>query len=198
MLRTGRVFQAMAVAAAVALAWGYWHSSRHADLLLQVDDYALSTAHSAYGSPHEVSLLFRDRSNRPLAVARSVEPEGYILAVHPDAAVGNCQPPPGAHPTQPTQEQYLACYQRFSQWAATWAPLVYSADVSVGSCRLAEVPVEVLRSNDQWLLWWVPLPHVGGMPRQLFSFSIPINSRLCAAGRGGAPRAFPAAALGAK
>ena len=39
------------------------------------------------------------------------------------------------------------------------------------------------------LLWWVPLPHVGGMPRQLFSFSIPINSRSCTAGRG----AFPAA-----
>jgi hypothetical protein len=190
MLRAARVFQAMVVAAAVALAWGYWYSIRHADLMLQVDDYALSTGHSAYGAPHEVSLLLRDRSNKPLAAARSVEPEGYILAVHPDATVGNCLPPPGTPPTQPTQEQYQACYQRFSQWVATWAPLVYSADISVGSCRLAEVPVEVRRSNDQWLLWWVPLPHVGGMPRQLFSFSIPINSRSCTAGRG----AFQAAA----
>jgi len=147
----------------------------HASLHLRVDDYALKSPNRAYDVPHDVRLVLRDASNGRLAVARSVEPLGYILAVHPHSDIGNCehrQDSPGGYP---------ACYKRYSAWSATWAHLVRSADVTVGSCEVRAVPVTVYRSNDEWPVWWVPLPHVGGLPRQYFEFVIAIDSRACTA-----------------
>jgi len=167
---------------ALVLAWGYWYSLNHASLQLRIDDYSLKSQHQAYGVPHNVTLTLRDNANVQLAVARSVEPLGYILAVHPNTDIGNCEhrgmrPSPG----DGSQGDYSACYKQYSAWSATWAPRVHSADVSVGSCELRAVPVTVRMSNNEWLLWWVPLPHVGGLPRQYFEFAIAIDSSACAA-----------------
>jgi hypothetical protein len=164
----------------LVLAWGYWYSLNHASLQLRVD--SLKSEHQAYGVPHGVTLTLRDKANLQLAVARSVEPLGYILAVHPSADIGNCEhrgirPSPG----NGSQGAYSACYKQYSAWSATWAPRVHSADVTVGSCQLREVPVTVRMSNNEWLLWWVPLPHVGGLPRQYFDFAVAVDSRACAA-----------------
>jgi hypothetical protein len=168
------LFAALTVIALV-LAWGYWYSLNHASLQLRVDDYALKTENQAYGAPHGVTLTLRDHANLQLAVARSVEPAGYILAVHPRADIGNC-----AHRVI-RQGDYSECYAQYSAWSATWAPRVHSADVGVGSCRLRGVPVTVRTSNSEWPLWWVPLPHIGGLPRQYFDFAIAIDSRACVA-----------------
>ena len=170
-----RIWAIVLLATAVAtLAWGYWYSLNHASLHLRVDDYSLKSERQAYGEPHGVTLTLRDDANVQLAIARSVEPLGYILAVHPSADIGNCEHREGS------QGEYSACYKKYSAWSATWAPRVHSADVSVGSCELREVPVTVRRSNDEWLLWWVPLPHIGGLPRQYFEFTLAIDSRACA------------------
>ena len=166
---------AISVAVLVPL-WGYWYAIHHADLNLRVNDYALKSPTQLYGEAHNVSLVFRDASSQQLAVARSVEPFGYILAVHPDAAVGNCQ-------HLKIQDEFADCYARYSKWSATWAPLVRTADVTVGSCALRAVPVAVERSNEEWPLWWVPLRHIGGLPRQYFSLSVAIDSRACRYGK---------------
>jgi len=159
----------------LVLAWGYWYSLNHASLQLRVDDYAQKSERQAYGAPHGVTLTLRDHANVPLAVARSVEPLGYILAVHPSADIGNCEHR-GIRPSSDngSQGDYSACYKQYSAWSATWAPRVHRADVSVGSCQLRNVPVTVRISNNEWLLWWVPLPHVGGLPRQYFEFAVAI------------------------
>lgn len=172
-----KVLLASMAVGALVLAWGYWYALNHAALQLRVDDYALKSERQTYGVPHEVTLTLRDKANRQLAVARSVEPLGYLLAIHPSAEIGNCEHRGvGAAPGD-----YSACYEQYSAWSASWAPRVHSAEVSVGACRLREVPVTVRRSNDEWLLWWVPLPHVGGLPRQYFDFTIAIDSRACTA-----------------
>lgn len=173
-----KVILPLAAIAGLVLAYGYWYSRGRADVHLRVDDYALRTAGIAYGTPHGVSLSLRDRSNQVLAVARSVEPHGYILAVHPDSAIGNCQPEGTGALTPRARDAYAACYQQYSRWSASWAARVHSADVTVGSCELRGVPVAVSRSSD-WLLWWVPLPHVGGLPRQYFDFSVALDSHAC-------------------
>jgi hypothetical protein len=131
------VLLAAVAVSALVLFWGYWYSRNHASLQLRVDDYALKSERQAYGVPHGVTLTLRDRAKGQLAVARSVEPLGYILAVHPSA--------------------------------------------DIGSCQLREVPVTVRMSNDEWWLWWVPLPHVGGLPRQYFELAVAIDSRACTA-----------------
>jgi len=147
------ILGAIAVSVLV-LAWGYWYSLNHASLQLRVDDYAQKSERQAYGAPHGVTLTLRDHANVPLAVGRSVEPLGYILAVHPSADIGNCEhrgirPSPG----NGSQGDYSACYKQYSAWSA----------------------------NNEWLLWWVPLPHVGGLPRQYFEFAVAIDSGACAA-----------------
>ncbi|HET9833745.1 MAG TPA: hypothetical protein VFP91_18615, partial [Vicinamibacterales bacterium] len=63
-----------------------------------------------------------------------------------------------------------------------------TADVTVGSCSLQAVPVAVEHSNEDWPLWWVPLRHIGGLPRQYFDFGVAIDSRACVAVAPGAAR----------
>lgn len=163
-------------AAALVVAWGYWHSMSHASLNIRVDDYAMQTARVAYGSPHGVTLVFRGQANEQLAHARSVEPQGFILAVHPNAEIGNCQQRLGLRTAG-----YAACYQEHTAWASSWAPRVRSVDITVGTCTLRQTPVNVHASNNEWWLWWVPHPHVGGIPRRQFQLVVKIDSRACIA-----------------
>jgi hypothetical protein len=172
MRTSSKILLVAVVLTALVPLWGYWYSIHHAYLNLRVDDYALKSPTQLYGNPHDVSLVLRDGSNAQLAAARSVEPIGYILAIHPDAAIGNCEQ---------RKDDYAACYEQYSKWSATWAPLVRSADITVGSCELKAVPVTVDSSNSEWPVWWVPLRHIGGLPRQYFTFAIAVDSRSCAA-----------------
>lgn len=176
-----KVLLGIAASAVLVLAWGYWHSLRHASLQFRIDDYALKSDTQAFGVPHGATLRLLDSSKSELALARSVEPLGYILAIHPNAEIGNCEHREiGASATQGSQAKYAACYKLYSAWSASWAARVRSADIAVGSCVVREVPMRIYRSNNEWWLWWVPLPHVGGLPRQYFEFSVAIDSRACA------------------
>ncbi len=116
-----------------ALGWGYWHAQTHAGLNLQVHDHGLRTERQLYGTPHDVTLELLGPANEPLAKARSVEPIGYILAVHPNDAIGNCEHrgirAPGG-PAAPGDHE--DCYAAHSAWAAQWAPNVRRANVLVG------------------------------------------------------------------
>ncbi len=165
-----------------ALGWGYWHAQTHAGLNLQVHDHGLRTERQLYGTPHDVTLELLGPANEPLAKARSVEPIGYILAVHPNDAIGNCEHrgirAPGG-PAAPGDHE--DCYAAHSAWAAQWAPKVRRANVVVGSCALRDLPVHIVTSNADWWWWWVPLPHVGGVPRRYFGFTLNIDSRTCTA-----------------
>lgn len=181
-MRSGsKILAAVAGAAVLVLGWGYWYAQTHTALSLRVEDYGLKTDRQAYGSPHDVTLELLGASSEPLAVARSVEPHGYILAEHPSREIGNCQQRVGG---TAAPGDYADCYARLSAWAAQWAPLVRRAHVAVGPCKLRDLPVGVYASNSEWWLWWVPLPHVGGLPRRYVEFVIKLDSRACAgAGR---------------
>ncbi|MCG2578758.1 hypothetical protein LZ012_17305 [Dechloromonas sp. XY25] len=174
MRRWPRTLLAFAAVAGGVLGWGYWYALHHAAIHIRVDDYALKTQNQLYGVPHDVSLTLRDAAGSPLAAAHSVEPLGYILPVHPGAEVGDCRQ------YERSPSEYAACYNRHSQWSSTWAPHVQVADLVVGPCQLRAVPVAVYQSNSEWPLWWVPLPHVGGLPSHYYSFSIAIDSQACA------------------
>jgi len=180
MRRAAKIALTFATVSVLVVAWGYWHSMSHAALNIRVADYALKSQRQSYGAPHGVTLTFRGKSGAPLAAARSVEPQDFILAVHPNADIGNCQESgKNTSSGHSSQSNYAECYERYSTWAATWAPLVHDADVAVGLCQLHRVPVEVRTSNSEWWLWWVPLPHIGGLPRQYFEFAVSIDSRAC-------------------
>jgi len=176
----------LAVLLSLVLAWGYgyWYAWTHASLWVHVDDVAPKGEGGTSVVANGVTLTFRDKARATLAVARAVEPIGVILAVHPRADVGNCRqtelfPPAG----NAAPGDYARCFEQHSAWAATWAPRVHSADGSVGSCQVRAVAVAVRVSHSDWLLWWVPLPHIGGTPLQHVDLAVTIDSRACAAVR---------------
>jgi hypothetical protein len=142
-------------------------------MTVRVEDYGLRTERQIYGTPHGVALTFFGASNEPLASARSVEPEGYILAIHPDPGIGDCSKYQSAH------EAYAECYARYSAWTADWARRVRAASVSIGACTLRDLPVNTYSSNADWWLWWVPLPHVGGTPRRYYELVVQVDTKSC-------------------
>lgn len=164
---------ALTLVAGGVLGWGYWRSLHYADLHISVNDHALKSRNQLYGPAHGVSIVLRDAANAQLAAAHSVEPLGYVLALHPSPDVGDCR----QHERSPSE--YATCYDRYSRWLSTWASRVRAADVGIGACQLRSVPVSIHRSNSDWALWWVPLPHVGGLPRQYLSLQIDLDSRAC-------------------
>ena len=159
------VLLAAVAVSALVLAWGYWYSLNHASLQLRVDDYALKSERQAYGVPHGVTLTLRDSAKVQLARRAFRRATGLHPGRSSERRHWQLRAP--WHPSivrQRVAGRLPACYEQYSAWSATWAPRVHSADVSVGSCQLREVPVTVRMSNDEWWLWWVPLPHVGGLP----------------------------------
>ena len=168
--------------ASLALAWGYWHAQTHAGLSLQVQDHGLRTDRQLYGTPQGVTLQLLGPANEHLATARSVPPLGSLLVVHPNSAIGNCEHRGIRAPGGPAAPgDFEACYAALSAWASQWAPRVRRANVVVGNCELRDLPVHTYTSNADWWLWWVPLPHVGGVPRRYFEFTLKIDSRTCTA-----------------
>jgi hypothetical protein len=149
MLRTRSKFVLAAVGVcAIALSWGYWHSQTHASLNLRVEDYGLTTNNRAYGTPHGVTLKFLGPANEQLAIARSVEPLGYILAVHPRDEIGTCEHRSSRiSAAAVSQNDYAQCYADYSPWASQWAPRVRRAHVAVGTCGVRDLPVSVYTSN---------------------------------------------------
>lgn len=106
MRRLGRLVGAAAVACALVLGWGYWHAMTHAYLHIHVDDTALRSENQAYGAPHDVTVTFRDCSNVALATAKSIEPAGYLLAIHPSADIGTCE-------HRARGGDYTSCYTQY-------------------------------------------------------------------------------------
>lgn len=168
-----KLLSALVVVAALVLGWGYWHAQTHATLGLHVIDYGLATKRRLYDTPHDVKLGLFDAGGAPLATASSVEPWGYILALDPDPRVGNCEGHKGS------QADYSSCFAAYSAWVSSWAGQVRSAAVEVGDCRIGDLPVETYTSSGDWWLWWVPHPHIGGIPRRYYGFTIRIDSALC-------------------
>jgi hypothetical protein len=174
MRRWAKLALIVAAGGALVLGWGYWQAMTNASLHIHVDDVGLRSSSQIYGTPHDVTVTFRDRSNVALATAKSIEPAGYILAVHPNADIGTCE-------HRATRGDYSSCYEQYAAWSAGWAPHVHTADVSIGGCHLRGVPVATSVSNSAWLTWWVPLPHVGGIPRRYVDLAITVDSRACVA-----------------
>lgn len=167
-----RILLVLPVLLAGAMAWGYWHASTHAALYFEIHDYGLAAKHLAYGSPHHATLELFDAKRTRLAVAKTVEPYGYLSALHP--TLEDCSSLQGAG-----GEAYSSCYSSYSRWASAWAARARTATFKVGSCVLADVPVTIMRSKTGWASWWVPLPHVGGTPFEYVQLEVDVNSRSC-------------------
>ena len=169
----------MAATAAAVLGWGWWHAQTHASVHVAINDVALKTAQQLWGGLKSGDVVLRGRGGRALAHGRMRETLGIVDFT--DAAAGNCERFESGTPHQNAgRAGWATCFEDRSRWQAGWARDVASASVSTGACRIDKVPVRA-RRHDDWWLWWVPLPHVGGTPYANYSFELFIDSAKCAA-----------------
>jgi hypothetical protein len=181
MARWSRVLSALVLIAVGMLFYGDWRSSTHAAVNIRIEDYGMRTSQQLYGSPHPAAVEFFSEQGNSLAKALSVEPLGYLLAVHPDAEIRDCRQYQGSA----RRKDYARCFDAHSRWVADWAPRVSHAEVRVGDCRVRDVPVVAERTGGDWWLWWVPLPHVGGAPLGYFDLSVAVDRQACTAANAG-------------
>ena len=157
------------------LGYGYWHVSTHATLSISISD---ATPGARLSGLAGFELRLRDASGGELAVARSQEPYHVVSIVEPSAF--SCAAfEQSAAASVVARESWHACFERQSRWITGWGGRTAAADLRVGECRLSRVPLSVTTYNDWWL-WWVPLPHVGGKPYALHSIALALDSSKCA------------------
>jgi hypothetical protein len=169
---------ALAVVAAV-LGWGWWQAQTHADVAVNIGDIALKTPQQRWAALQSGTVVLRDHRGQALAHSRVTAPNGSLE--FSDAAAGDC----GRFERQSPYDAaarggWQACYEARSRWQAGWADKVAFASVGTGNCNISEVPVQA-RRYDNWWLWWVPLPHVGGAPTAYYAFNLYVDSAACAA-----------------
>ena len=171
---------AVAAVAVAALGWGYWHAATHGALDVQVHDLALKNDGQAYGRVSRAELAFIDAAGTVLASGSAGEPYGMVSIRHP--AIGDCRREEReAFASPQAMENWRQCFETQSRWLVTWVPRARYASVDLGKCRIDKVPLSLEQSKEDWWLWWVPHPHIGGAPYTYFKLTLRIDSGTCRA-----------------
>jgi hypothetical protein len=101
-----------------------------------------------------------------------------VSICHPD--VGDCRKvEQEASSSREGMAAWQECYEAKSRWFVTWVRQVRFASMNLDHCRLDRVPVSIEESKEDWWLWWVPLPHIGGAPYTYFNLTLWVDSSNC-------------------
>jgi len=166
----------LCVIAALVLLRGYAFASTHGSLSIQVLDVSDSAARPA-AAPLELS--FRDSAGLVLARAAAESSSNVIYLTSP--VVYACHDVERrATFSLAARQEWDRCFARQSRWIPTWIASVASVDLQSGRCSISRAPVSVSQFRDNWWLWWVPLPHVGGNPYTYFSVDLRFDASHCA------------------
>jgi hypothetical protein len=166
------------VLVAAILGWGYWHVSSHAALNVSLYDTALGNDRQAYGQVRAAAFVFKDAAGAALAKGKAEGPLGIFSIDHPE--LGDCRREEhAAFRDAESMRAWRRCFDAQSRWLMTWLRQVRYADVSFPGCRIDRVPVTLRESSNEWWLWWVPHPHIGGPPYTYFDASFWVDSASC-------------------
>ena len=150
------------------LGYGTWHAATHATFYMDLRDVATP---SRFETVKGAQLEFLDDAGKLLARSRTDDTVGVVWVEHP--AAGYCGP-------TLSQAAYTTCFKTHSEWLLTWVPGAKRISIAAGACRIERAPVYFSVSRDSPWLWWVPLPHIGGMPYTHFNASVQIDGINCA------------------
>lgn len=164
----------LVIAAATSAGYAYWHRSTFATFHLSLKDVS---AQSLGGAVLNAQLTFLDAASHPLARGKTNGTWGIVMVSHPSA--GYCS-------SDLAPDDYRACFWAQSEWLTTWLNDLRYVSLAIGSCRIERVPLDLKISRDSLLTWWIPLPHVGGVPFTRYSAQLEVDSRVCTvtSGRG--------------
>jgi hypothetical protein len=172
----------LALSAGAVLGWGYWHVSTHGTLYASVNDVALKNDRQVYGRVLNANLTFLDAAGNVLAQARAAEPLGVVTVLHPEA--GDCSRyERQASFDSAAREAWQRCFKTVSHWLMKWVRNVRYTTVILKDCRIDELPASLREYRDDWWLWWVPLPHLGGAPYTNFELTVTLDSAHCRAAK---------------
>jgi hypothetical protein len=168
--------RALAVIAALiggVLGYGFWHQRTHATLSISVRD---ASQPRAYRTLPQVRLRLLDAHGRELAQAGSGD-DGIVALTAPQEF--SCRAiERRASASAEARAAWQRCFDAQSRFIAVWIERLDATDVAVGRCRL-RAKLRVDRSGDDWWLWWVPLPHVGGTPYRHYSVNLTVDEADC-------------------
>lgn len=171
--------RALLIIAAVVLgilAFGYWHSTTHSTFYVNLN-MAGETENEKPTVPG-ATIQFLDSNGRVLADGVRDKQYGFIHLIHP--AYGDCHEVEKlAAFSKEARESWQECFGHQSAWIAKWIGDVANVNVMYGNCLVRNSPVTVSRSSSAWYLWWVPHPHIGGIPYSDYSATIKIDKEDC-------------------
>ena len=155
------------------LVYGYWRASTRAFIQLTLID-ASNKAQPVLGA----TLVLRDSTGKVLARGTSDARFGIVRFAHPH--FGSCEDEEKiASTSSDGRSRWDRCIGEQFKWQANLAPHVRNMDVEFSQCQKANLPVALRRRADEWWLWWVPLPHIGGDPLTTYSASVSVNADRC-------------------
>jgi len=171
-----RTLLVLAILAALVLGYGYYHAATHGTLYISLVDTSVKPYS---GNVRDAAIRLLDENGKFLADAKSDHEYGVGRVIHPQ--IGDCTAAESSAPSTPAaRDEWRECFETISTWVIGWADRVRTADIKFGHCDVKAVPVIIHKSQDWWL-WWVPLPHVGGKPYTYFNLSINVDGANCTA-----------------
>ncbi|UTW12765.1 hypothetical protein [Marinobacterium rhizophilum] len=174
-----RCLALLCVLALAVLGYGYWHGATHGAFSISLRLAGEKTQGSQILLAG-AEVVLRDTQGLELARGRMDRRYNFVRLVHP--AVGDCQDAEqAAAGSSAGRSAWQACFEAQSRWIPAWAEKVHSISLSTPGCRWPEIPVKVRTYGPDWLLWWVPLPHVGGKPYTYYSLSVSLPPPACGA-----------------
>jgi len=167
-LRTRLIIAAVGAGITVTvLGFGYWHATTHATLDVHL---AQKMPMTSLNPPRSGHVEFLDETGTLLARATTDARHGVVWIAHP--VRGACGPDLAQH-------AYRDCFKAHSEWIPSWVQRIRYANVTSGRCSTNHLPVKLAEYRDNLLLWWLPLPHVGGLPYTRYSATLTVNTRNC-------------------
>ena len=161
---------AITIAAGIAAAiggYGFWHAATHATFSVNL---AYKTDTGALNRMRNGQVEFLDDDGRVLARASIDTKFGVVWLAHPDK--GQCGP-------DLARDAYRDCFDAQATWIPQWVRGVRYANIALERCSFARRSVRLAAHRDNLLLWWMPLPHVGGLPYTRYSATFVIDTKGC-------------------
>jgi len=171
----GPLAATLGVVAALVLVRGYLFASTHGALSVYVLDASSAAARQATAP---LELTFLDSSGVVLARTAADQPSNVIYPTFPVVYACHGVELRAAVSTEARRE-WDRCFERQSRWIPTWVTRASSVDLRSPGCTISHAPLSVSVLRDNWWLWWVPLPHVGGNPYTYFSIDLRFDPSRC-------------------
>jgi hypothetical protein len=172
-----RIVLVLAIIVALVLGYGYYHAATHGRLHVNLIDRSVKPSS---GNVRDADIRLLDSDGKLLATAKSGHQFGVVRLIHPDG--GDCSAEEcRASSSSAAREEWRKCFESLSTWLIRWAGGIRFVDVRFGNCDFKKVPATLHESREDWWLWWVPLPHVGGKPLTYFSVSFSVDGANCKA-----------------